>query len=86
MPAKTFHSARSTALFVRRFATPWQRLTARLMMTIAVPVAFLRELPKGNQSAALAKIRGYREGFAVPLPDPPRWHRESPVDSQAVPT
>jgi GT2 family glycosyltransferase len=73
VPAKTFHSARSTALFVRRFATPWQRFTARLMMTLAVPVAFLRELPRGNQAAALAKIRGYREGFKAPMPDPPRW-------------
>jgi GT2 family glycosyltransferase len=77
VPAKTFHSARSTALFVRRFATPGQRLAARLMMALAVPVAFLRELPKGNQAAALAKIRGYREGFSVPMPDPPRWERAS---------
>jgi hypothetical protein len=62
---------------VRRFATPWQRFGARLMMALAVPVAFLRELPKGNQAAALAKIRGYREGFKAPLPDPPRWPADS---------
>lgn len=86
VPAKTFHSARSTALFVRRFATPWQRLTAKMMMTLAIPVAFLRELPKGNQAAALAKIRGYREGFKAPLPEPPRWRGSSTADSQAVPT
>lgn len=73
VPAKTFHSARSTALFVRRFANPLQRFGAVLMMILAIPVAFLRELPKGNQAAALAKIRGYREGFKAPLPDPPRW-------------
>jgi GT2 family glycosyltransferase len=77
VPAKTFHSARSTALFVRRFGSPGQRLAARLMMALAVPVAFLRELPKGNQAAALAKIRGYREGFSAPMPDPPRWERAS---------
>ena len=73
VPAKTFHSARSTALFVRRFANPWQRFAARVMMALAVPVAFLRELPRGNQAAALAKIRGYREGFKAPMPEPPRW-------------
>ncbi len=73
VPAKTFHSARSTALFVRRFATPLQRARAISMMILAVPLAFGRELLKGNHAAALAKIRGYREGFKVPMPDPPRW-------------
>lgn len=70
-PGKTFHSGRSTAIFVRRYANPAQRLKALLLMALAVPAAFLRELPRGNQKAALAKLRGYVAGFRAPLPAPP---------------
>lgn len=72
-PGKTFHSARSTALFVRRHGGFWQRMRARLMIGLAVPAAFLRELFKGNQQAVFAKVRGYWDGFRAPLTDPPRW-------------
>ena len=72
-PGKTFHTGRSTAIFVRRYGTLRQKLQSWLWLLAAIPVAFLRELPKGNQAAAIAKFRGYREGWRVELTDPPRW-------------
>jgi hypothetical protein len=76
VPSKTFHSARSTALFVRRFGNLGQRLRARLLIALAIPAAFAREAARGNQAAVWAKVRGYREGFRAPLPAPPRWGDE----------
>lgn len=70
-PGKTFHSGRSTAIFVRRFASPLQKWRALVMMALAIPIAFLRELPKGNQAAAIAKLKGYIAGFRVRLTPPP---------------
>ena len=72
-PGKTFNTGRSTAIFVRRYGTAWQKLQSRLWLLAAIPIAFLRELPRGNQAAALAKLRGYREGWRVELTEPPRW-------------
>ena len=72
-PGKTFHSARSTALFVRRHGGLLQRLRALGMIALAVPAAFVRELFRGNQAAVLAKVRGYWDGFRAPLTEPPRW-------------
>ncbi len=72
-PAKTFHSARSTAVFLRRYARPWHWPGAALAIAAAIPAAFVRELVKGNQAAVLAKVRGYREGFRLALSPPPRY-------------
>jgi GT2 family glycosyltransferase len=72
-PGKTFHTGRSTAIFVRRYGSRWQKLQSWLFLLAAIPAAFLRELPKGNQMAAIAKFKGYLEGWRVPLQDPPRW-------------
>jgi hypothetical protein len=72
-PGKTFHSARSTAIFIRRYARPWQWGKALLLIAAAVPLAWLRELGRGNQAAVAAKLRGFLEGFRVPLTPPPRW-------------
>jgi len=69
---KTYHSARSTAIFVRRHAGPWQWLRAVAMILLSLPVALVRELPRGNAAAVLAKVRGFRDGFfRVELTDPP---------------
>ncbi|MEO1366453.1 MAG: glycosyltransferase family 2 protein, partial [Acidobacteriota bacterium] len=70
-PGRTFHTGRSTAIFVRRFAGPWQWLTFFLFTALALPVAWLRELPKGNAGAAISKGRGMLEGLRVPLGQPP---------------
>jgi len=71
VPGKTFHSGRSTAIFVRRHGNVWQRMRALAWMLIALPAAFLRELPRGNHRAVVAKLRGYVAGFRAPLPPPP---------------
>lgn len=70
---KTFHTGRSTAIFVRRYAGPWQWLTFLLFTAAALPAAYLRELPRGNQAAAVAKLKGVLEGLRVPLTPPPAY-------------
>ncbi|MEE8522643.1 MAG: glycosyltransferase family 2 protein [Thermoanaerobaculia bacterium] len=72
VPGKTFHSARSTAIFVRRHANPWQWITALTFIAASLPLAFVRELVKGNQAAVTAKARGFADGFRVALSPPPR--------------
>ncbi|MEM9593187.1 MAG: glycosyltransferase family 2 protein [Acidobacteriota bacterium] len=66
-PGRTFHTGRSTAIFVRRFAGPWQRLSFLVFAALTLPLAWLRELPKGNQGAAVSKARGILEGLRVPI-------------------
>lgn len=70
-PGRTFQTGRGSALFVRRFASPWQRLTFFLFLGLAIPAAFLRELPRGNQAAAVAKLQGVLKGWREELPPPP---------------
>lgn len=72
-PGRTFHTGRSTAIFVRRFGSRAQRLAFWLSLSAAIPAAFVRELPHGNQAAAVAKLRGALEGWRVPLGTPPAW-------------
>ncbi|MCB1036903.1 MAG: glycosyltransferase family 2 protein [Acidobacteria bacterium] len=74
---KTFHTGRSTAIYVRRYATPWQWLTALSAFAVSIPVAFFRELPRGNQGAAVAKLKGYLEGLRIPMTAPPRLEERS---------
>lgn len=74
-PGRTFHTGRSQAIFVRKYARPWQWLSFLAFYLASVPVAFLRELPKGNQGAAISKFRGVLKGLRVPLeptPEAPR--------------
>ncbi len=66
---------RSSALYVRRYANRWQTLSFLAFSLLAAGAAFLRELPKGNSGAALAKLRGIREAFRMQLPDPPRLRK-----------
>jgi len=70
-PGRTFHTGRSQAIFVRRYARPWQWLSFLAAYTASVPVAWVRELLKGNQAAAASKLRGVLAGMRVPLPAPP---------------
>jgi GT2 family glycosyltransferase len=70
-PGRTFHTGRSTAIFVRRYANRRQWLSFLLFYTLSVPAAFIRELPKGNQRAAVEKLKGVLEGLRVPLTPPP---------------
>lgn len=66
-PGKTFHTGRSTAIFVRRHASSWQKVQFWLLTALAMPLAFCRELLRGNQAAVVSKVRGYREGWRLPL-------------------
>jgi GT2 family glycosyltransferase len=71
-PSRTFHTGRSTAIFLRKYANPWQWTTALLSLSAAIPVAALRELPRGNQRAAFQKLRGFIAGLRADLPEIPR--------------
>ncbi len=71
VPSKTFHNGRSTALFVRRYAGLGGWLKFWALLALAIPAAFLRELPKGNQGAALAKLRGVWAGLRAAMTSPP---------------
>jgi len=69
--AKTYQTGRSTAIFVRRHAGLAQWASFLLFYAAAFPAAYLRELPRRNQGAAVAKLRGVLAGFRVPLTAPP---------------
>lgn len=73
-PPKTYHSARSTAIFIRRHASPARWVGAIAMIALALPAAFVRELFRGNAAAVWAKARGFYDGFfRAELTAPPRW-------------
>lgn len=71
-PGRTFQAGRSTAIFVRRYAKPWQWLSFLFFIAGALPAAWVRELFKGNQAAAVAKLRGIVTGLRQPLEAPPK--------------
>jgi len=74
--SRTYHTARSTALFIRRYATPLQWLGAVAMILASLPVAFVRELLRRNASAVRGKLRGFRDGFfrtRMTAPPPMVW-------------
>jgi GT2 family glycosyltransferase len=71
-PGKTFHTARSNAVYVRRHAGPAGLAGFVIANLVALPVAWLRELPRGNAGAVAAKARGLLRGLREPLPAPPR--------------
>ncbi|RMH19697.1 MAG: glycosyltransferase family 2 protein [Acidobacteria bacterium] len=70
-PGRTYHTGRSTAIFVRKYATPRQWLTFLLFYAASIPVAYVRELLKGNQKAVVQKLKGVIEGLRVPMTAPP---------------
>jgi len=71
-PAKTFHTGRSNALYVRRHGGLLGLAAFLAANLAALPWAFLRELPRGNARAVAAKARGVLRGLVDPLPAPPR--------------
>ncbi|HEV8632038.1 MAG TPA: glycosyltransferase family 2 protein [Thermoanaerobaculia bacterium] len=70
-PARNFQLARSSALYVRRYGSALQRARFLAFVVAAFVVAFLRELPRGNQAAAIAKVKGVLAGWREALPPPP---------------
>ncbi len=67
---RTFFTGRGGALFARRYGSVWQRFTFLLFSALGVFAAFFRELPKGNQGAAVAKAKGILEGWRAPIEPP----------------
>ncbi|HYL05479.1 MAG TPA: glycosyltransferase family 2 protein [Thermoanaerobaculia bacterium] len=78
-PGKTFHTARSNAVYVRRHAGPAGLAGFLAANLAALPVAWLRELARGNTRAVAAKARGLLHGLRDPLPAPPRGLCEPPA-------
>lgn len=66
-PFRTFHTARSTAIFLRKHATAWQKARSMAWFLASLPIAYVRELRRGNQAAVTSKARGFAEGLRVPL-------------------
>ncbi|MCH7666131.1 MAG: glycosyltransferase family 2 protein [Acidobacteria bacterium] len=71
VPRRTFNTGRSAALFVRRYANLWQWITFLGFTTGALVWAFFRELPKGNQMAAIKKAHGVLVGLKTKMAQPP---------------
>ncbi|MEE8138602.1 MAG: glycosyltransferase family 2 protein [Thermoanaerobaculia bacterium] len=69
---RTFQTGRSLAILVRRFGGSWQWCTFALFVAAALPLAYLRELPKRNQSAVVAKLRGVIDGLRARVTPPPK--------------
>jgi GT2 family glycosyltransferase len=78
-PARTYQTGRSSAIFVRRYATLWQRLSVLAFLAVGMPAAFLRELPRRNTAAVVAKVRGFLAGLREPLPPPPAVQAPAPT-------
>lgn len=71
-PNRNFQFGRSGAIYVRRYASAWNWLTWLAFTAATLPFAWLREARKGNQTAAVAKLKGILEGMRIPIPPPPR--------------
>ena len=69
---RTFRTARSTAIFVRKYANAAQWASYLAWTAAAAPAALLRELPRRNTAAVLAKLRGTLAGLREPLPPVPQ--------------
>ncbi len=82
---KTYQTARSTAIFVRRYAGLARRLGSLAWTAAALPAAFVRELARGNQSAVLAKVRGFADGYLrTPMSEPPRLAEPPPAGEEVA--
>jgi len=72
-PGRNFQFGRSGAIYVRRYANPWQWLTYLAFNAAALPLAWLRERRRHNQAAVTAKLKGIGEGMRIELPPPPSF-------------
>ncbi len=72
-PVKTFHTGRGNAIFVRRYGGLVARAIFVAANLVALPVALLREGPRGNARSVRAKARGLWRGLFDPLPAPPSF-------------
>jgi GT2 family glycosyltransferase len=70
-PGRNFQLGRSSALYVRRYGNALQKARFWAFTGAALVAGFLRELPRRNQAAAVAKVRGALAGWREPLPPAP---------------
>lgn len=71
-PTKTFHTGRSNTLYVRRHRGLPGMLVFLAANLVALAAALVRELPRGNAGAVLAKAQGIVAGLRERMPPPPR--------------
>ena len=71
-PTKTFHTGRSNALFARRHGRGFGLSIFLLANALALPLAALREWPRGRVKSVASKARGVWRGLRDPLPRPPQ--------------
>jgi GT2 family glycosyltransferase len=62
-PLRSYLLGRGTALFVRKRASLDQRIGFALLAPLGLLAALVREVPRGNGRAVLAKARGYLDGL-----------------------
>jgi GT2 family glycosyltransferase len=84
-PGRNFRLGRSGAIYARRFARPWQWPGFLAWSIGAAAWAWLRELPRGNQAAATAKLRGLWAGLREELPPSPALGDALPPEITARP-
>ena len=71
-PFKNFPTGRSNAVYARRQLGLAGRAGFLLANLVSLPLAFLRELPRGNAAAVVSKARGLWRGLRDELPELPR--------------
>ena len=62
-PARAYYTGRSTILFLKEHGRPWHWITTLTFAGLSLPLAYLRELRRGNQRAVAMKLRGYLDGL-----------------------
>lgn len=76
-PFKTFHTGRSNAIFVRKYAKPLERLSFLFYAGLGLAAAFLREIFRGRVPAVFAKAKGIYKGLTDSLLEPERLDGKS---------
>ena len=86
-PGRTFHTGRSSAIFVRKYARWFEKASVVIWLGGALPWAWLRELKRGNQAAATSKLKGFLQGLRTELsPIPGRYPLAEPPTVSVDPT
>jgi len=73
--SRTFETGRSTVIFVRRYASPWEWCRFLFFQALALPAALVRELVHGNAGAAVAKAKGLWAGLRLEMTSPPTFEQ-----------
>ncbi len=77
-PFKTFHTGRSNTLYARRHLNLGGLVRFLSANLAALVAAFIRELPRGNTAAVVAKAKGVWSGLSDRLSQPPGFEESNP--------